>query len=76
MTDRLVDAEKGRAEAERDAAIAQAALANAETQLSAMQEKHLSDLKELRDRMEAEADKARSDLAEWKARPWWRRWAG
>jgi hypothetical protein len=29
MTERLVDAEKGRAEAERDAAIAQAALAPA-----------------------------------------------
>jgi hypothetical protein len=76
MTDRLVDAEKGRAEAERDAAIAQAALANAESRLSAMQEKHLSELKELRDRMNAEANKARSELAEWKGRPWWRRLAG
>jgi hypothetical protein len=76
MTDRLVDAEKGRAEAERDAAIAQAALASAEARLTAMQERHLSDLKELRDRMEAESDRARSELAEWKARPWWRRLAG
>jgi hypothetical protein len=76
MTDRLVDAEKGRAEAERDAAIAQAALASAEARLTAMQEKHLSDLKELRDRMEAESNRARSELAEWKMRPWWRRLAG
>jgi hypothetical protein len=76
MTHRLVDAEKGRAEAERDAAIAQAALASAETGLTAMQEKHLSDLKELRDRMEMEADKVRSEFAEWKARPWWRRMTG
>ncbi len=76
MTDKLVGAEKGRAEAERDAAIAQAALASAEARLTAIQEKHLSDLKDLRDRMETEADKARSELAEWKARPWWRRLAG
>jgi hypothetical protein len=40
-----------------------------------MQEQHLSELKELRDRMEAETNKARSELAEWKARPWWRRLA-
>jgi hypothetical protein len=76
MTDRLVDAEKGRAEAERDAAIAQAALVNAEARLTALQEKHLLDLKELRDRLEEEASKARSELVEWKARPWWRRLAG
>jgi hypothetical protein len=72
-TERLIEAEKGRAEAERDAAIAQAALANAEARLTAMQEQHLAELKELRDRMKAEADKAQSELAEWKAHPWWRR---
>jgi hypothetical protein len=76
MTDRLVEAEKGRAEAERDAAIAQATLASAETRLTAMQEQHLAELKEIRDRMKAEADKAQSDLVEWKARPWWRRLVG
>jgi chromosome segregation ATPase len=76
MTERLIEAEKGRAEAERDAAIAQAALASAEARLTVMQEQHLAELKELRDRMEAEANKARSELAEWKARPWWRRLAG
>lgn len=76
MTDRLVEAEKGRAEAERDVAIAQAALANAETRLTTMQEQHLAELKELRDQMKAEADQAQSDLAEWKARPWWRRLVG
>lgn len=32
--------------------------------------------KEARDRMNAEADKARSELAEWQARPWWRRLIG
>jgi len=76
MTDRLVDAEKGRAEAERDAAIARSELAAAEARLAALQEKHLSDLKELRNRLEEEASKARSELAEWRARPWWRRLAG
>lgn len=76
MTDRLVNAEKGRADAERDAAIAQAALASAEARLAALQEQHLSDLKDMQERMKAEADKARAELAEWKARPWWRRLAG
>jgi hypothetical protein len=76
MTERLIEAEKGRAEDERDAAIAQAALASAEARLTAMQEHRLSELKELQDRIEAETNKARSELAEWKARPWWRRLAG
>jgi hypothetical protein len=76
MTERLIVSEKGRAEAERDAAIAQAALASAEARLTDMQEQHLSELKELRDRMEAESNKARSELADWKARSWWRRLAG
>jgi hypothetical protein len=76
MTERLIEAEKGRAEAERDAAIAHAALASAEARLTSMQEQNLSELKELRGRMEAETNKARSELAEWKARPWWRRLAG
>jgi hypothetical protein len=76
MTERLVDAEKGRADAERDAAIAQAALASAEARLATMQEQHLSELRNLQERMEAEADRARSELTEWRARPWWRRLAG
>jgi hypothetical protein len=76
MTERLIEAEKGRAEAERDAAIVQATLASAEARLLTMQEQHLSELKGLRDRMEAETNKARSELVEWKARPWWRRLAG
>ncbi len=40
-----------------------------------MQEQFLSELKELRDRMDAETNKARFELAEWKACPWWRRLA-
>ena len=36
----------------------------------------ISHAKEARDRMNAEADQARSELTEWKARPWWRRLAG
>jgi hypothetical protein len=36
----------------------------------------ISHAKEARDRVNAEAGQARSELAEWKARPWWRRLAG
>lgn len=47
---------------------------------SAARERALHDqigqAKEARNRLEAEADKARSELAEWKSRPWWRRLAG
>jgi hypothetical protein len=76
MTDRLVDAEKGRAEAERDAAITKAALVGAEARLAELQEQHLDALKDLRERMTGEVHAARSELAEWKARPWWKRLAG
>jgi len=76
MTDRLVDAERGRAEAEKDAAIVRAALEAAEARLANMQEQHISELKGVRERMEAEASSARAELAEWKARPWWRRLVG
>lgn len=76
MTDKLVDAERGKAEAERDAAIARAALESAESRLAALQEQHIAALKDVREQMEAEAATARSELAEWKARPWWRRLAG
>jgi hypothetical protein len=76
MTDRLVDAERGRAEAEKDAAIVRDRLTAAEARLTTMQEQHLAELQTLRDRMEAEIAKARGELSDWKARPWWRRLAG
>jgi hypothetical protein len=76
MTERLVNAERGRAEAEKEAAIVRAALDAAEAQLAALQEHQLSELKEVRARLEAEAARARMELAEWKARPWWRRLTG
>lgn len=34
-----------------------------------------AELRRVRDQMEAEAGKARSELPDWKARPWWRRLA-
>src|SRR3954465_4193971 len=76
MTDRLIGAERGKAEAEKNAAIAQATLHEMEKRLTVLQEQYLSQLKALHERMEAETSKAQAALAEWKARPWWRRLAG
>ena len=47
-----------------------------EARLAAAQEEHVSELKALQDRMEAEAAQARAELAAWQSRPWWRRLAG
>src|SRR4051812_4403378 len=69
MTDRLIEAERGKAEAEKDTAIARAALQETENRLAALQEQHLSQLKALHERMESETSKARIELTEWKARP-------
>jgi MoxR-like ATPase len=76
LTNRLVDAERGRAEAEKESAIIKASLEAAEARLAALQEQHLSDLKAIRDQMEVETGKVRGELADWKARPWWRRLVG
>jgi hypothetical protein len=75
MTNRLVDAERGRAEAEKEAAIIRASLEAAEDRLTVMQERHLAELKSVRDQMESETARAVAELADWKARPWWRRLA-
>jgi hypothetical protein len=76
ITDRLIEAERNKAEAEKSTAIAQMAVQEMEKRLTAVQEQHLSELKALRERMEAETQKAKVDFAEWRARPWWRRLAG
>ena len=76
MTDRLIQAECSKAEAEKNTAVAQVALQEMEKRFTAMQEQHLSQLKALRERMDAETSKAWANLAKWKARPWWRRLAG
>ena len=76
LTNRVVDAERGRAEAEKEAAIIRVSLEAAEARLAALQEQHLSELKAMRDLMAAEAEKVKGELADWKARPWWRRLAG
>jgi hypothetical protein len=86
MTNRVVDAERGRAEAEKEAAIIGALLEAAESRLTVVQEQHLADLKRVReqhladlkrvrDQMEAETARAVTELANWKARPWWKRLA-
>ncbi len=76
LTNRVVDAERGRAEAEKEAAIIRVSLEAAEARLTALQEQHLSELKAVRDQMSAEAEKARGELADWRGRSWWRRLAG
>jgi hypothetical protein len=76
LTNRVVDAERGRAEAEKEAAIIRVSLEAAEARLTAMQEQHLAELKAVRDRMGAETEKVRGEFTAWKARPWWRRLAG
>ncbi|WP_350373335.1 hypothetical protein [Methylobacterium oxalidis] len=47
-----------------------------EERLASAQEGHLAELKALQERMERETNEARSELAAWRARPWWRRIAG
>lgn len=47
-----------------------------EARLASLQEEHLAELKALQERMESETERARGELATWKARPWWRRLAG
>lgn len=56
MTDRLIEAERTRAEAQRDTAIAQTELKAIEERLATLQEQHLTELLGLRERMTAETD--------------------
>lgn len=58
MTDRLIEAERMRAEAQRDTAIAQTELKAIEDRLAALQEQHLTELLGLRERMTTETDQA------------------
>jgi hypothetical protein len=60
ITDRLIEAERARADAERDSAVVRAELKSAETRLMALQESHLSELKALRDRLETDVGQARA----------------
>ena len=76
MIERLVEAERERAKAERDAAMARVAASAFEERLEILQTSHTAELMDLRKKMEAEISKAQSDLEAWKSRPWWKRLAG
>lgn len=76
LTERLIQAERGRAEADRDAAIARAEAKALEAQLAAAQDRYVEELRALQERMEAETGRAQAELADWKDRPWWRRLVG
>lgn len=56
MTERLIEAERMRAEAQRDTAIAQTELKVIEERVAVLQEQHLSELIALRERMAAETE--------------------
>ena len=76
MTDRLIEAERAKAEAEKETALNRAALENAEAKIKAMAQGHFTELKAIRERLIADSERAKAELAEWKARPWWKRLAG
>lgn len=72
-------ADQRQAEIERMHGICTAAamqLPSMEARLAEEQEKHLAELRALQERMQAERERARDELAAWKGRPWWRRLAG
>ena len=84
MASRLIEAERARVEAEKQAAIAEAVAAAkveaAEVKLAATREQHVAELNAMRDQMQAaiaEAeqgrDRAAAELAAHLALPWWRR---
>ncbi|WP_311276861.1 hypothetical protein [Methylobacterium sp. WCS2018Hpa-22] len=68
MTDRLIEAERTRAEAQRDTAIAQTELRAIEERLATLQEQHLTELMDLRERMAAETDQAGRTVEDAKVR--------
>src|SRR3954466_6937741 len=65
-----------RQERDRWAGVVEASQREVERRFAAVQEQHLSQLQGLHERMEAEVSEAQEALAEWRARPWWRRLAG
>ncbi|MBO1022834.1 hypothetical protein IPV08_23015 [Methylobacterium sp. SD274] len=68
MTDRLIEAERMRAEAQRDTAIAQTELKAIEERLAALQEQHLTELLGLRERMAAETEQTGKTVEDANAR--------
>jgi hypothetical protein len=82
-TERLLEAERGRAEAEARAAVAESRATMAETAREADRiaagerlERVRTELEEIARRQGAVAEEAHAALADWKSRPWWRRMVG
>ncbi|HWI04777.1 MAG TPA: hypothetical protein VNT52_13285 [Acidimicrobiales bacterium] len=75
MTERLIAAERAKAIAEGETAIARAALEAIEARMRVLESENAASLETLRGRLEADAERARAELAAWRARPWWRRLA-
>lgn len=62
MSERLIEAERMKAEAQRDAGIAKAEMRAVGERLDLLQEQHLMELKALRDRMEAESKQLNHEI--------------
>lgn len=71
-TDRLVQAERERGEAELRAAVAVAGRESAEKSLADAR----AELEIIRTKLTGEAEKVRTELEIWKTQPWWKRLAG
>lgn len=75
-TDRLVQAEKEKGDAERRADLAEAARLASQEAAEAHVAAIRSELQAIVDRQSQAASEAKEELASWRARPWWKRLAG
>lgn len=90
MTDRLIETERGKAVAEKEAALLRMKVEMLEKDVAATrtnldaaergfakaQDQHVAELQQMQARLEAEANRARNELTTFKSLPWWKRLAG